>query len=298
MPSTMESKSALKLLQHKILPHKRQVTTISLTNLAPSRLCGKKISALLIFFLSISTLAISQQKKITSIEISNVESAYVDRPGDLYVLLQDKTLKKFDTLGVLVSEQVLDSPTTFDPRDGARLFIYSQHSQRFSFFSQETKQEFSIEQHYAIDPILACASGDNQVWILDRSDWSLKRINPSQQKVIAEASIDQKQFTKAPEFTFIREYQNFLFMIEKSSGILIFNSLGKQIKKLGASKIDYLNFLGEELYYKVNDKLLFYDLFDSSTSEVPTDPTSKFTLLTDLRKYVVYQNRIDIFENE
>lgn len=293
----MERKSALKLLHNKILSQKRQVTTITLGNVAPLRLCGKKNSTLLIFFLSLSTPTISQQK-ITSIEISNVESAYVDRPGDLYVLLKDKTLKKFDTLGVLVSEQVLDSPTTFDPRDGARLFTYSQHSQRFSFFSQEIKQAFPVEQHYAIDPILACASGDNQVWILDRSDWSLKRINPSQSKVIAEAAIDQKQFTKAPEFTFIREYQNFLFTIEKNSGILIFNSLGKQIKKLSASKIDYLNFLGEELYYKVNDKLLFYDLFDSTTREVPTDPACKFMLLTDIRKYVVYQNRIDIFENE
>jgi hypothetical protein len=294
----MESKSALKFLLINILQQKRQVTNITLANFASLRLCGKKNSALLIFFISLSTLAISQQKKIASIEIPNVESAYVDRPGDLYILLKDNTLKKFDTLGVLVHEQVLDAPTTFDPRDGSRLFIYSQRAQRFAFFSPETKQAFPVEQQYAIDPVLACASGDNHVWILDRSDWSLKRINPSQSKVIAEALIDQKQFAKTPEFTFIREYQNFLFMIDKNSGIIIFNSLGKQIKKLSASKVDYLNFLGEELYYKVNDKLLFYDLFDSSTREVPIDPTSKFTLLTDVRKYVVYQNRIEIFKNE
>lgn len=294
----MENNSALKLLLNKILLQKRQVTSITLAAFAPLCLCSRKHTVLLIFLLSLSTLALSQQKKITSIEISNVESAYVDRPGDLYVLLKDKTLKKFDTLGMPVSEQVLDAPTTYDPRDGSRQFIYSQQSQRFAFFSPETKLEYLIEQQYAIDPVLACASGDNQVWILDRSDWSLKRVNPSQQKVIAEASIDQKQFTKTPEFMFIREYQNFLFLIERNSGILIFNSLGKQIKKLSASKIEYLNFLGEELYYKVNDKLLFYDLFDSSTREVSTDPACKFVLLTDVRKYIVYQNRIEIFKNE
>ena len=189
------------------------------------RLLQSKMKRVFLFLL-LPIHVFAQQNLIATIEISNVQSAYVDRPGDLYVLLKDNTLKKFDTLGVLVNEQALDSPTTFDPRDGSRLFIYSQHLQRFSFFSQETKQEFLVEQHYAIDPILACASGDNQVWIVDRSDWSLKRINPSQQKVIAEALIDQKQFSKAPEFTFIREYQNFLFMLEKNSGILIFNSLG------------------------------------------------------------------------
>jgi hypothetical protein len=257
-----------------------------------------QIQAILIGCLLLSSVhVISQQNKIASIEISNIHSAYVDRPGDLYLLQADNTLKKFNTHGKLESEQVLASPTTFDPRDGSRLFIYSNSTQQFSFFTQETKQEFSVEKHYAIDPILVCSSGDNQIWVLDRSDWSLKRINPSQSKVIVEESIDQKQFTGTPEFTFIREYQNFLFMIEKNSGILIFNSLGKQIKKIRAPKIEYFNFLGEELYYKENDKLLFYDLFDASTREIAVD-RCKFALLTDARKYLIYENRVDIFENE
>ncbi len=280
------------------LRHKETKKLSSAINFVALCLSGKKQLMLTVYLLSLNITAISQYNKIASIDITNVQSAYVDRPGDLYVLQKDNTLKKFDIHGKLVSEQTLESPTTFDPRDGARLFMYSHPSQRFSFFSQETKQEFSVEQHYAIDPILVCSSGDNQVWVLDRSDWSLKRINPSQSKVIVEALINQKQFSKSPEFTFIREYQNFLFMIEKNSGILIFNSLGRQIKKIEATEIGYLNFLGEELYYKKNDRLLFYDLFDAFTREVPVDPACKFALLTDARKYLVYESRVDIFENE
>ena len=144
---------------------------------------------------------------------------------------------------------------------------------------------------------MACAAGDNQVWIMDDSDWSLKRVNPSLSKVIVEAAIDMKQFNQKAEFIFMREYQNFLFIIEKNSGILIFNSMGKQLKKIEVPEIEYLNFLGEELYFKKNDKLVFYDLFDASTREVEIDPTCKFALLTDARKYLVYENRVDIFEN-
>jgi hypothetical protein len=274
MQSTMEKILVLRLLLHRM----------------------KNVPLLL--FLTLPLYVYSQQNLITTIEISNVESVYVDRPGDLYCLLKDNTIKKFDIDGELVSEIMPDSLTTFDPRDGSRLFIYSRSKQLFSFFTQETKQEFSVELHYAIDPIFVCSSGDNQIWVLDRSDWSLKRIHPSQSKVIVEQLIDQKQFTQTPEFTFIREYQNFLFMIEKNSGILIFNSLGKQIKKIAITEIEYLNFLGEELYYKKNDKLLFYDLFDASTREVTIDPNCRFALLTDARKYLIYKNRIDIFKNE
>src|SRR5688500_2943116 len=59
--------------------------------------------------LSFSSL-FSQPNKISSIEIANVQSAYVDRPGDLYILQNDNTLKKFDIHGKLVSEQILESP--------------------------------------------------------------------------------------------------------------------------------------------------------------------------------------------
>ncbi len=281
------------------MPLRHQVTKGALTSLifVPWCLGGKKYVTLLLSFLLLSVNVISQQKKIATIEITDVHSAYIDRPGDLYVLQKNNTLRKYDTLGTLVSEQHFqESPATFDPRDGARLFVCFNSIKKCSFFSEETKQEFGIEPQYAIDPHLICASGDHNFWILDRSDVSLKRINPTQSKVIADALIDQEQFTQTPEFTFIREYQNFLFVIEKKSGILIFNSLGKQIKKISATEVEYLNFLGEELYYKKNDKLFFYNLFDISTRETPVDPACKFLLLTDARKYLIYENKIDIFD--
>ncbi len=280
------------------MPQSHEDTKKSPSALTFVSLClrGKKQITLIIFLL-LSTLVISQHNRITTIEITNVQSAYVDRPGDLYVLQKDNTLKKFDIQGTLVREQILNSPTSFDPRDGARLFYYSQASQQFSFFSEETKQDFSIEQHYAIEPVLVCASGDHQVWILDAADWSLKRVNPSQSKVLSEALIDQSQFTKAPQFSFMREYQNFLFVLERESGILIFNSLGTQIKHIDVPEIEYINFLGEELYYKKNNRLIFYNLFDASVREIPLDPACKYTLLTDARMFLIFENRIDIFKN-
>lgn len=252
----------------------------------------------LIPYLLVSTFGYTQQTKIKTLEIDEIQAAYVDRPGDLYIRQKDNLIKKFDFQGKLIKEIKFDHPiTTFDPRDGARMFVYSNKSQLCSFFSQETKQEFVIEHHYAIEPTLTCSSGDHQLWILDRSDWSVKRVNPIESKVMAESNIDQKQFSIPPQFTFIREYQNFLFLIEKSTGILIFNSLGIQIKKIEAPEVEYINFLGEELYFKKSDKLIFYNLFDASTREQSVDPACHFALLTDTRTFLIYSNRVEIFEN-
>lgn len=254
---------------------------------------GKRI---LFIVLAAITSASAQPKKIASIEIGDFQSASVDRPGDLY-LFQKKSVRKISQRGKSQEEISLDdSPTVFEPRDGARMFQYSAKNQLCSFFSAGTKQEFKIEAHYAVEPVLVCSSGDHQLWVLDKSDWSVKRVNPAKATVVSEARIDQKQFAAAPEFLEMREYQNFLFLIERTTGILIFNSLGIQIKKIEAPGINYINFLGEELYYKQNDQLILYDLFDTTTRTMPVDPACRYALVTDTRTYLVYPKRVDILE--
>lgn len=248
--------------------------------------------------LIISPLFLTAQKRVTVIDIKEVASAYVDRPGDLYILHTDNKISKFDTLGMPIGELSFEqTPAVFEPRDGARMFIYFADSKKGSFFSPETKQEFTIQNHFAIEPVLATSSGDNHVWIVDKADWSIKRFDPRNSKIIAESLIDKTQFEGDPKIVAIREYQNFLFVLEKNTGILIFNSLGKQIKKIEGKKIPYFNFLGEELYYIKDDKLIFYDLFDGTTREEATDSKALYTLLTDARKYVVYADRIEVWGN-
>jgi len=253
---------------------------------------------LLLLLLIASPLFATAQKKITAIDIQDVASAYVDRPGDLYILHNDNKISKFDTLGMPIGNLSFEqTPAVFEPRDGARMFIYFADTKKGSFFSPETKQEFTIQNHFAIEPILATSSGDNHVWIVDKADWSVKRFDPKTSKIVSESLIDKTQFEGEPKIIAIREYQNFLFVLEKNTGILVFNGLGKQIKKIEGKKIPYFNFLGEELYYIKDDKLIFYDLFDGTTHEEAADSKSLYTLLTDARKYVVYSNRIDVFEN-
>lgn len=251
-----------------------------------------------LFVLLLLPLGVTAQKKIAVIDIKNVAHAYVDRPGDLYILHTDNTVSKFDTLGMPVAAPQFEAtPTVFEPRDGARMFTYSADNQQIAFFSAGVRQTFTIQNHYAIDPIRATSAGDNGIWVVDRADWSLKRISLKTQQVLAEALLDRTQFKGEPVIMALREYQNFLFILEKNTGILIFNSLGMQIKKIPGSPIGYFNFLGRELYYEKEGTLIFYDLFDGSTREQPADKEALYTLFTDARKYVVYAEKVEVWEN-
>jgi hypothetical protein len=277
------------------MPQRHQVTKslFSLT-FVPSCLRGKtKLSTLIVLFLFFSVSAYTQP--IASIAISDIQSAYVDRPGDLYIL-QKKNIKKYDVQGNLVTELKLESkPLVFEPRDGARSFVC--FDTKCSFFSEETKQEFTIPQEFVIEPSLICSSGDHNVWVLDKADFSLKKISPAEPKMLAEVRIDTSLFKKKPEILMMREYQNFLFILDKHVGIVVFNGIGKRIRVISEPSLTYFNFLGEELYYKKDGKLVYYDLFDTSKREEDVDPACKYVFVTDVRKYLVYENRIDILEN-
>ncbi|HEU5289701.1 MAG TPA: hypothetical protein VFU05_03600 [Cyclobacteriaceae bacterium] len=239
--------------------------------------------------------AYPQQALVKTIEISDVQSAYVDRPGDLYIL-QKKNIKKYDVQGNLVSELKLESkPLVFDPRDGARSFVCIEN--KCSFFTEETKQEFTIPQEFVIEPSLICSSGDHNVWVLDKADFSLKKISPTESKMLAEVVVDATLFKQKPEILMMREYQNFLFILDKNVGIVVFNGIGKRIRVISEPNLSYFNFLGEEIYFKKGDKLVYYDLFDTTTREESIDAACKYALITDVRKYLVYENKVDIFEN-
>lgn len=257
--------------------------------------CHSFIAWSLCGLLILSFINSHAQQKIISINAKDIAFASVDRPGDLYLLKNNNVLVKINHHGSIVSEQTFSEPISlFEPRDGARMFAYHNQSQRCYFFSSETKQEYKIEQEYAIKPILVCSSGDYHIWILDAEDFSLKRVNPEQSKVLVDLPINTKQFSAEPEILSMREYQGFLFILEKNTGIIIFNSIGIQIKKIPGNNIEYFNFIGEELYYKVKDKLIFLDLFDSSMREENLKPGCKFHLLTDATQFTQFDDRLEI----
>lgn len=246
------------------------------------------------------TAASAQFKKIRTLEVSDtIASIAVDRPGDLYITTSKGQLQHFDRDGKLLSLYKKDPlPAVFDPRDGSRLFAYFRKEQQFGYLnpSFEIAQLIQIDFAFSIEPWLVCASGDYNIWILDAADWSLKKIDIKKGVVLAEVLMPG-DFTKVKsDFTTMREYQGFLFLVDKTKGIHIFNGMGKHIRTLAISNLSYFNFLGEELYYPSGNALIFFDLFSTETREIKLPSQGKLVALTDERLFLVRHHQVDIFE--
>jgi hypothetical protein len=232
------------------------------------------------------------------LEVSDtIRYAAVDRPGELYIVTTSGQLQKFDTDGKLVAlHKDKPAPTLFDPRDGSRLFAFFRELRQYRFLnpSFESMQAFSIDSSFATEPWLACVSGDHNVWLFDVADWTLKKLNTTTGALSVEEVVETKSKQKS-NYTFLREYQGFVFLLNVSEGILIFNSVGKHIRTLEVKNLNYFNFLGEELYYLQGDTLRFFDLFTTETREQKLATPGNFALITDERFFLIRKNIIEIY---
>lgn len=224
---------------------------------------------------------------------SEVVNAYVDRPGDLYIQLKNDRLLKYNAKGKLIQEfKPKETPTLFEPRDGSRTFSYYRKKNLAGFTTFGLEPTTSLSEEFAVEPWLVCSAGDRNIWILDRADYSLKRVNLGLSKVEIEFRLPEEVLEVG--VLHLREYQNFLFLLDARSRIFVFNGLGKLLRNFTGNNIHYFNFIGEELYYSDSGQLHFFDLLDGTLRHQPAEPSASFILLTDEARFTVYPNKVTI----
>jgi hypothetical protein len=252
----------------------------------------------IILFLLLPFCVNAQFEKIKSFEVKeNIVAASVDRPGELYIELPSGKIQKYSVDGLLLATSTNTSlPTVFDPRDGARLFTYKRPTQSYQFLSPMLEEVLTtkIDQAFAIAPYLVSTFGDQGLVIIDSADWSIKKVNLRSSTITMEASL-QSFISEKSKITSIREYQNFIFLLDRNKGIMVLNSIGKLIKVIEVKGLSYFNFLGEELYYIQDGKLKFIDLFTTESRTMSLPEPCDIALLTDERLYLIKQNQVSIF---
>lgn len=236
-------------------------------------------------------------KKLKELSLKNIENVSVDRLGELFIVFKNGSIKKYDVngkeLAVLKKGKL---PTLIEPWYHPKIFAYDRVTQQTIFYDHnlQSPQVEKVDPSVAVNAFLVCPTNDNKLLVLDQADWSIKKVNPSTSKVVSEFNIDTTALSK-PLFTYLREYQNLIFLLDKYSGIYIFSNLGKRINHIKCT-IQNFGFYGEELFYLVDDRVVFFDLYSEKTREVKVDP-GKYVIVTDERIFLVKGNgRIVIYE--
>jgi hypothetical protein len=248
-------------------------------------------------FLFIPLISVAQSKKIKTFETSETIAAiYIDRAGDIYLKSEQGQIQKFSEDGTLKGVYKTNpAPTLFDPRDGSRLFAFYRESRSYDYLtpSFSITSSYKIDSAFVIEPWLVCSSGDANLWLIEAADGRLKKINPKSGEIEIEAKLDLTLNIR--DIITMREYQGFVFILIKGKGIVVFNGMGKLIRTIEERTIGSFNFLGEELYYKVGENLLFFDLFSAETRNVKLPAVCEMVIVTDERMYLMHGKGVDIY---
>ena len=247
--------------------------------------------------LSISFLS-AQKKKITIETFSEIVWAGVDRPGDLFLVLKTGEVQKFNKAGKKIGSHGFKvSPTLFDPMDGVQSFFYFRDDKLFGKLSSDLE---SVTQHpldpaFAITPWLVCPTL-HELWILDSIDFTIKKTKMNSATISLEGALKHLPNKKITDYLYMREYQNYLFLLDKNEGIHMFNSLGNFVRTVGEKEILLFGFLGEELYYSKDNALILIDLYTNERRSLPIGVPCRHALVTDDTMYAVAEKSVIILD--
>ncbi len=221
--------------------------------------------------------------------------AGVDRASDLIIQLKSGVVEKINLAGKRVGRYKFDQvPTLIDPLDGAQAFFYQRNSGKYGTLSSDLAFAtlVDLEPSLAVTPWLICPML-HELWILDVGDFTLKKT--------AGGAITQGWETPLPpvvsrnpdDLIYMKEYQNYIFLLDRSAGVHVFNSLGRYVNTIREKGATYFGFLGGEAYFTRGREIIYADLFTGETRNQEISPC-RSSFPVDEYVFLVYDHYVDI----
>lgn len=232
---------------------------------------------------------------INTIKLNGPTEVSVDRAGNIYVVDQTGDLYQYNTKGELQLDYSPRRPaevTLFEAWQGLRIFLFFRDLQEYTFLSrylnnQQGNYEFSNTGFVE----MAAPSYDNNIWLIDQTDFSMKKYGIFQQKILSSTPFDLLLNPDQYEITFIKEYQNKVFVGDKNSGILLFDNFGNFIRRYKQPGLDEFNFYEDFIYFIDDGKIKTIHLYDDSRQAISL-PES-----TDFHHILIFGGRYYLFDD-
>lgn len=250
----------------------------------------------LIFFAAFNFSAKAQESISLTFEPDQVS---IDRYNNLYLSDRSGNIYKYDSTGHLLN--------TFSPKRRGRVgLLEAWNTVTVAAFYPELQDYILLDRFLSRTPDikidaknvgfirLAAPSTDGNMWLIDDSDFSIKKVNIASGDIMLKTPLDLLLEAGAYDLSFIREYNNMLFVNDRNSGILVFDNMGNYKKKLPFKNVEQFGFYKEILYFRKDSVILhFFNLYDFSEKDVELPhPADQVVLFGKGRVTLVNQKKI------
>ena len=222
----------------------------------------KKISLFLFSFFFLTSFS-GDWKLIKTIPFTEVASFTTDKLGNTYVVSENMLLQ-FDNNGQPVnhySEKNLGRLAYVDATNPLKLLAFYPDFAQINLLSSKLVLQSTIQlRALGIEqPLLVSTSAvDNGIWIYDRQDFQLKKIDLNLQVFRESANIPQLTGRELNPSAMI-EASDYVLISDPASGILFFDLFGTYYKTLPVNNVFSMQAKGNDLYYVSGGELHTYN---------------------------------------
>lgn len=199
-----------------------------------------------------------------------------DRTGNIFLTFKGGAITKFspsmDSL-ISFSPEKLGDISLLEAWHGFQIFAFYEEFQEFvlldRFLTRDTRYRLSESSTNYVD---VCAiSSDQNLWIFEENQLRLIKLNLNIRAIDIEVPLEFVLDANEHNITFLREYQNLVFLVDEYSGIYVLDNLGNFLRKIDAPGIKNCSFKGDHLFYLQNNEVHDINLYEGSHEIIKLD---------------------------
>ncbi|UOQ97725.1 hypothetical protein MUN81_21160 [Hymenobacter sp. 5317J-9] len=205
-------------------------------------------------------------KLLRDIKLPTPGAASLDRRGALYVADADNNLRQFGPEGLLLNTYAPAQPghaAQVEAWNVTTTLVFNDDRQQLVLLDRFLAPIAEVRLADYVDGTIRAATlaPDNRIWLLDESNLVLRQFDPNSLRLLQNTPLDLLIGRSRPDFRFLRQYQNNLYLVDRSTGIYVFDNFGSYKKKLPFTGLSMIGFRGDELYYLDAGALHFFNLY-------------------------------------
>ncbi|QHL88999.1 hypothetical protein GU926_16800 [Nibribacter ruber] len=204
----------------------------------------------------------------------------IDRFDRVYLADAKQNILQLDTLGKVLnrfSPTVQGRLASVEAWSMAKIMAFYDDRQRIQLLDRFlTPLGLADLRDYTDGTIRAATlASDDRLWLFDESTFRLLKIDTRLTRITHETALELTLDRRQHDIRFLREYQGRLYMVDRLSGIYVFDNLGNYQQRLPLPNLGYVGFIGDELYYLADGQLHFQHLYTlkERTVTLPESPT-------------------------
>lgn len=267
------------------------------------------ISRGLVFvFLSIYTCfnytSAQELELINEWSVNDVVDATSDFSGNLYLSNEHGVISKYDKNGALqisYSGTVKSSIYSIDASHTSKIFGFYRDQQSYIILDRflNPLNEANLNPSIIGFATETAYSANNNLWLFDQSDLSIKKINLISDVVVTSNAIPLMIAEEEWDLLQIEEYQNRLFLYNSSKDMYVFDNLGNYIRKLSINPDCKVSFNDSHLIFIQGDRILTLNIYNNEISEIGllnnTNSVLK-VISTNNFIYLIFKNKISVYK--